>query len=162
MLLKSSLLLLLCLNLLNNNLDILIIIFFTVVILNIIFNKNKIKYIGRFKILIFFYISTFFVQLFYAQEGKVILKFYNFYITEEGVLNFAINFIRIINLVLLSWLVNELNIFKNKFKKYQDIIDTVIDLIPEVFTLFKKRMKLRYFYKYIIKKVKYNQKKSYS
>lgn len=156
MLLKSSLFILLVLNIFFNNFKILVSVFVLILVLNLIFNKNKKKYIKRLGILLFFYFSTFFIQLFYVQEGKVLFKIYNFYITEQGLINFSINFIRILNLILLSWLINEINIFKGRFKKYQKIIDTVIDLVPEVFILFKKKMKLKYFYKYIIKKIKNN------
>lgn len=153
MLLKSSLLILLILNLFFNNFKILVPVFVITLILNIIFNKNKKKYIKRIGILLFFYLSTFLIQLYYTQEGKVLFKIYKFYITEEGLLNFALNFIRIANLILLSWLVNEINIFKGGLKKYQRIMDTVIDLVPQVFVLFKKKMKLKYFYRHIMREI---------
>lgn len=157
MLLKSSLIILLVLNIFFDNFKILIPILIAVLTLNFLFNKNKKKYIKRMGILLFFYLSTFLLQLYYNQEGKVLFKVYKFYITEKGILNFGLNFIRILNLVLLSWLINEINIFRGRFKKYQRIIDTVIDLVPKVFVLFKKKMKLKYFYKYIIKEIRKNE-----
>ncbi|MBS9776306.1 MAG: hypothetical protein KGV57_04390 [Fusobacterium sp.] len=153
MLLKSSIFILLVLNIFFSDLKILIPIFIVILSLNLVFNKNKKKYVKRLGILLFFYLSTFIIQLFYAQEGKVLYKIYNFYITEQGLINFSVNFMRIINLVLLSWLINEINIFKGRFKEYQKIINTVIDLVPQVFVVFKKKMKLKYFYRYIIKEI---------
>jgi len=84
---------------------------------------------------------------------KVLFKFYNFYITQEGLINFGVSFIRILNLILMSWLINEMKLLTGRFSKYQKIIDTVIDLVPEVFTLFKKRMKAKNFTRYILKDI---------
>ena len=103
--------------------------------------------------LLFFYLSTFLIQLYYGQQGKVLFKFYSFYITEEGLINFGVSFIRILNLILMSWLINEMKLLTGRFSKYQKIIDTVIDLVPEVFTLFKKRMKAKNFTRYILKDI---------
>lgn len=153
MLLKISLLLLLITNIFFSNLKILGIVFFLALILNLVYNKSIKKHLKRMKVLVFFYISTFLVQLYYSQEGKVLYKIYNFYITQEGLMNFSTNFVRIINLILLSWTLNEIKIFKGKFNKYQRIIELVIDLIPQVFVLVKKRMNLKTFYRYILKKI---------
>ena len=68
-------------------------------------------------------------------------------------MNFAINFIRILNLILMSWLINEMKLLTGRFSKYQKIIDTVIDLVPEVFILFKKKMKAKNFTRYILKDI---------
>lgn len=154
MLLKISIILLLIANIFFSNFKILVLIFLLTLILNIIYNKNILKHLKRIKILLLFYITTFIVQLYYGQQGQVLLKIYNFYITKEGLFNFGINFIRIINLILLSWVVNEIKFFKGRFEKYQRIIELVIELVPQAFTLFKKRMKLKYFYKHILKEIK--------
>ncbi len=154
MLLKSSLFILLVANIFLNNLKLLIIVFLFSLTLNIFYNKDIKKHLKRMKVLIFFYISTFLVQLYYSQEGKVLYKFFDFYITQEGLLNFGLNFIRIINLILLSWLLNEMKIFKGRFSKYQKIIELVIELVPQVFILVKKRMSARMFYRHVLKKVR--------
>ncbi|MBQ3437285.1 MAG: hypothetical protein IJG31_02045 [Fusobacterium sp.] len=154
MLLKISLLVLLLTNIFVNNLKILALILIFSVVLNIIYNKDIKKHMKRFRILLFFYLSTFLVQLYYNQQGKVLYKFYNFYITQEGLTNFLESFIRITNLILLSWLLNEIKIFKGRLGKYQRIVEIVIELVPEVFILVKKRMNGRSFYKHILKKIK--------
>lgn len=154
MLLKSSLLILLIANIFLEDLKLLSGVFLLSLLLNIFYNKDIKKHLKRIKVLIFFYLSTFLVQLYYSQEGKVLYKFYNFYITQEGLLNFGLNFIRIINLILLSWLLNEIKIFKGRFSKYQKIIELVIELVPQVFVLVKKKMNARMFYRYILKRVK--------
>lgn len=153
MLLKSSLLLLLLVNIFTSNLIILSTILIVVLILNLILNKNLRKHSKQLKVLLFFYLSTFLIQLYYGQQGKVLFKFYNFYITQEGLINFGVSFIRILNLILMSWLINEMKLLTGRFSKYQKIIDTVIDLVPEVFTLFKKRMKAKNFTRYILKDI---------
>ena len=153
MLLKSSLFILLLVNIFTSNLIILSTILIVVLVLNLILNKNLRKHSKQLKVLLFFYLSTFLIQLYYGQQGKVLFKFYNFYITQEGLINFGVSFIRILNLILMSWLINEMRLLKGRFSKYQKIIDTVIDLVPEVFTLFKKRMKAKNFTRYILKDI---------
>ena len=153
MLLKSSLFILLLVNIFTSNLIILSAILIVVFILNLTLNKNLKKHSKQLKVLLFFYLSTFLIQLYYGQQGKVLFKFYNFYITQEGLINFGVSFIRILNLILMSWLINEMKLLTGRFSKYQKIIDTVIDLVPEVFTLFKKRMKAKNFTKYILKDI---------
>ena len=153
MLLKSSLFILLLVNIFTSNLIILSTILIVVLILNLILNKNLRKHSKQLKVLLFFYLSTFLIQLYYGQQGKVLFKFYNFYITQEGLINFGGSFIRILNLILMSWLINEMKLLTGRFSKYQKIIDTVIDLVPEVFILFKKRMKTKNFTRYILKDI---------
>ena len=153
MLLKSSLFILLLVNIFTSNLLILSSILLVVLILNLCLNKNLKKHSRQLKVLLFFYLSTFLVQLYYGQQGKVLFKFYNFYLTQEGLMNFAVNFIRILNLILMSWLINEMKLLTGRFSKYQKIIDTVIDLVPVVFVLFKKRMKAKNFTRYILKDI---------
>ena len=153
MLLKSSLFILLLVNIFTSNLIILSTILIVVLILNLILNKNLKKHSKQLKVLLFFYLSTFLIQLYYGQQGKVLFKFYNFYITQEGLINFGVSFIRILNLILMSWLINEMKLLTGRFSKYQKIIDTVIDLVPEVFILFKKRMKSKNFIRYILKEI---------
>ena len=153
MLLKSSLFILLLVNIFTSNLIILSTSLIVVLILNLILNKNLRKHSKQLKVLLFFYLSTFLIQLYYGQQGKVLFKFYNFYITQEGLINFGVSFIRILNLILMSWLINEMKLLTGRFSKYQKIIDTVIDLVPEVFTLFKKRMKAKNFTRYILKDI---------
>lgn len=154
MLLNSFIFLLLALNIFFSKLYLLLGIFILLTALNIFCNSDIKKHLKSLKVLLFFYMTTFLVQIFYSQEGKVLYKFYNFYITEVGLMNFAINFLRIFNLVLVSWLVTSRKVFNGRLGRYQKIIETVIDLVPEVFTLFKKKMKIKYFLRNILRKIK--------
>lgn len=154
MLLNSFIFLLLALNIFFSKLYLLLGIFILLTALNIFCNRDIKKHLKSLKVLLFFYMTTFLVQIFYSQEGKVLYKFYNFYITEVGLMNFAINFLRIFNLVLVSWLVTSRKVFNGRLGRYQKIIETVIDLVPEVFTLFKKKMKIKYFLRNILRKIK--------
>nr|WP_294703513.1 CbiQ family ECF transporter T component [uncultured Fusobacterium sp.] len=122
--------------------------------INLRYNKDLIKNIKRVKFLFFFYFMTCLLQIFYTQEGEVILKFYNFYLTKEGVINFILNLLRIFNLLLLSWVVSTQKFLTGRFIKYQKIIETVIELVPEALLLIKKRMGIKRFFRYILEQIK--------
>ena len=132
MLLKSSLFLLLLSNIFINNLKIMCGISIILLLLNITLNKDLKNNLNRMKFLFFLYFSTCLIQLFYKQEGRVLFKIANFYITEEGMFNFLLNFLRIFNLLMISWIVSAKKIVSGKFNKYQKVIETVIDLVPSI------------------------------
>lgn len=154
MLLKSSLLLLLLSNIFINNLKIMCGISVILLLLNIILNKELKNNLNRMKFLFFLYFSTCLIQLFYKQEGRVLFKIANFYITEEGMFNFLLNFLRIFNLLMISWIVSAKKIVRGKFNKYQKVIETVIDLVPQALVLIKKRMRIKWFFRHILKQIK--------
>ncbi|MGL5000007.1 MAG: hypothetical protein ACRC5W_00930 [Cetobacterium sp.] len=152
--LKSSFLILFVLNLLIKDMKILGILLFIGLCLNIFLNKELLKNLKKLKFLIFIYLTTFFAQIYYHQEGEVFFKIYSIYITKGGILNFASSFIRIINLILLSWLVNTQKILPKSLSSYQSIIEDVIELIPEVFKIFKSKRKIKWFFRYILSQIK--------
>lgn len=152
--LKSSLLILFVLNLFVKNMTVLGVLLFIGVVLNIIFNKELLKHLKKLKFLIFIYLTTFLAQIYYHQEGEVLFKFYSIYVTKGGILNFALSFLRIINLILLSWLVNTQNILPKSLSSYQRVIEDVIELIPEVFKIFKSKRKIKWFFRYILSQIK--------
>ncbi len=122
--------------------------------LNIFFNKDMIKNIKKLKFLIFIYLTTFIAQVYYHQEGEVLFKLFNIYVTKGGILNFASSFLRIINLIVLSWLVNTQKLLPKSLAAYQQIIEDVIELIPEVFKIFKSKRKIKWFFRYILSQIK--------
>lgn len=152
--LKSSLFILLLVNIFYSNLYYIGISTVVLFILNLKYNKDLIKHIKRVKFLFFFYFITCLFQIFYTQEGEVIAKFYNFYLTKEGVINFSLNLLRIFNLLLLSWVVSTQKLLEGRFLKYQDTIETVIELVPEAMMMIKKRMRIKSFFRYILKQIK--------
>lgn len=152
--LKSSLLILFVLNLFVKNMTVLGVLLFIGVVLNIIFNKELLKHLKKLKFLIFIYLTTFLAQIYYHQEGEVLFKIYSIYVTKGGILNFASSFLRIINLILLSWLVNTQNILPKSLSSYQKVIEDVIELIPEVFKIFKSKRKIKWFFRYILSQIK--------
>lgn len=154
MLLKSSLLLLLLSNIFINNLKFMCGISVILLLLNIILNKELKNNLSKMKFLFFLYFSTCLIQLFYKQEGRVLFKIANFYITEEGMFNFLLNFLRIFNLLMISWIVSVKKIVRGKFNKYQKVIETVIDLVPQALVLIKKRMRIKWFFRHILKQIK--------
>lgn len=123
-------------------------------LLNITLNKDLKNNLNRMKFLFFLYFSTCLIQLFYKQEGRVLFKIANFYITEEGMFNFLLNFLRIFNLLMISWIVSAKKIVRGKFNKYQKVIETVIDLVPQALVLIKKRMRIKWFFRHILKQIK--------
>lgn len=154
MLLKSSLFLLLLSNIFINNLKFMCGISVILLLLNIILNKELKNNLNKMKFLFFLYFSTCLIQLFYKQEGRVLFKIANFYITEEGMFNFLLNFLRIFNLLMISWIVSAKKIVSGKFNKYQKVIETVIDLVPQALVLIKKRMRIKWFFRHILKQIK--------
>lgn len=154
MLLKSSLFLLLLSNIFINNLKFMCGISVVLLLLNITLNKDLKNNLNRMKFLFFLYFSTCLIQLFYKQEGRVLFKIANFYITEEGMFNFLLNFLRIFNLLMISWIVSAKKIVSGKFNKYQKVIETVIDLVPQALVLIKKRMRIKWFFRHILKQIK--------
>ncbi|MCJ8343377.1 MAG: energy-coupling factor transporter transmembrane protein EcfT [Cetobacterium sp.] len=154
MLLKSSLLILFICNLFSKTLNEVSILFVLGLILNFIYNKNLYKSIKKIKFFLIFYLTTCLVQLFYVQEGEVLFKIYKIYITKEGMVNFGISFLRIFNLLFLSWVVNSQKLFNGRFAGYQQVVENVMDLVPEVFKLFKKKMKIKWFFRHILNQIK--------
>ncbi len=152
--LRSSLLILLLINIFFTNINVIFISTILLFTINIKYNKELITQIKRVRFLFFFYFVTCLLQIFYTQEGEVIIKIYNFYLTKEGVLNFTLNFLRILNLLLLSWIVSTQKILVGRFVKYQNIIETVIELVPEAILLIRKRMGIKRFFRYILKQIK--------
>ena len=154
MLLKSSLFLLLLSNIFINNLKFMCGISVILLVLNIVLNKELKNNLNKMKFLFFLYFSTCLIQLFYKQEGRVLFKIANFYITEEGMFNSLLNFLRIFNLLMISWIVSAKKIVRGKFNKYQKVIETVIDLVPQALVLIKKRMRIKWFFRHILKQIK--------
>ena len=152
--LRSSLFILLLLNIFLNNLLYIGVTTIILFLLNLKYNKNLRENIGRVKLLFFLYFITCILQIFYTQEGEVLFKISKFYVTKEGMYNFFLNFMRVFNLLLLSWLVVAQKLINTKFNKYQKIIETVIELVPQAILLIRKRMRIKWFFRYILKQIR--------
>ena len=61
-------------------------------LLNIFLNRNLKQDIKRLRVLLYIYLGTFLIQIFSHQEGEVLLKIWNIYITKAGVINFTASF----------------------------------------------------------------------
>ncbi|MCK5779556.1 MAG: hypothetical protein KAH04_00945 [Psychrilyobacter sp.] len=153
MLLKSSIVLILLLTILTTNTYILIIIAGLMIASNLLFNKKIKSSIKKMKYVFLLYFTTVLFQLFMIQDGEVIFKIYNFYITWRGVTLVGVNFLRIFDILLISWLINAQNIFTGRLRRYNELIDIIIELVPEVFILFKKRLRFKLFFRHIIKQI---------
>lgn len=153
MLLKSSLLILFLCNIyLSHPLD-MGTIFMIVLIVNMVKNKNLKNSLKKMRFLFIFYMGTCIFQLFYLQEGEVLYRIHNFYITKPGLTRVFVNFVRIINLIMISWLVNSGNMLRGPLKKYQLVGECVMEMVPEVFSLFKRRMSPKWFFRHILKQI---------
>ena len=149
--LRSSLFILLLLNIFLNNLLYIGVTTIILFLLNLKYNKNLRENIGRVKFLFFLYFITCFLQIFYTQEGEVLFKISKFYVTKEGMYNFFLNFMRVFNLLLLSWLVVAQKLINTKFNKYQKIIENVIEIVLQAILFIRKRMRIKWFFRYILK-----------
>lgn len=152
--LKSSLVILLGINIFFDNLEVIFATTLVLLFLNIKNNVDIKRNMGKIKFLFFLYFMTCLLQIFYTQEGRVLFKIYKFYVTREGLENFVLNFLRIYNLMLLSWIVTTKKMLNGKFNKYQNVIENVIDLVPQALTMVRKRMKIKWFFRYILKQIK--------
>ena|GEM_PF-172763 len=160
-LLWGILLVLLLTSVVTHNLYIMLCSFGLLLILNIFLNKNLKRTFSKVSILLLFYSITCVVQLLLAQEGKVLYKFdiniiitqFTVYITEEGLKIGYSNFMRMVNLLLISSLITSQNLIKSKGNKYQNVIKNVIELIPESIVLIKKRLKIKSFVRFILKEI---------
>lgn len=93
-------------------------------------------------------------QIVFTQNGEVLFKIFGIYITKEGIANFGVSFLRMTNLILISWLISYKKVFTN-FGKYEEVVEIVISMVPEVFILFKKRMRIKWFFRHILKEIRH-------
>ena len=146
MLLLSSILFVI--NLLLKDIRVLL---FISLLLFMVLKINKYRKIPKFIYL--FYLILSISKIFFHQEGEIIFKFMSVYITKDGFLDAALNFIKLINIVYLSVIVSR-KIKIEKFKSsYTELLEIIIALVPEVFVVFKKRIRIKDTYKIIFTKV---------
>jgi len=153
-LLNSFLLILFISTVFVQNLKVISIIFLIVFVLNVVLNKNLIINLKKLKVLVYIYMVTFIIQIISHQNGEVLFKVFNIYVTKNGVVYFLVTFLRIINLMMISWLAKDTGFLMNKLGRYRQVIENVIRLIPEVFVLFKRRLKFKSFLRYILREIK--------
>lgn len=156
--LNSFFIILIVINIIVGDLKIIAGIFTVELILNIIMNKTFVKNIKKLKFLIYVYLFTFFIQITSNQEGEVIAKILGIYITKNALVYFFTNFTRVINLVMISWLIKDTGFIFNKLGRYKYIMETVIELVPEVFILFRRRLKFKSFLRYILAHIEIEEK----
>ena len=94
------------------------------------------------------------MYVFSGQEGEVILKIFGVYLTKETLINFLSNFVRVMNFIMVSWLIKGDSVLFNKLGRYKKVIENVVELVPEVFVLFKKRLKIKSFLRHILTSIK--------
>lgn len=142
------------LNLYLNHLSTLGYLFVLILIANIVNGDGIGKKMKKILFLMGFYLIGTLFQIFLYPHGHVLYKIFSIYITREGVELFLINYIRIINLIFLSQLIKYNEKSVNRLYGYENIVKIVVFLIPEVMLLFKKRIKLKWFIRHIMKEIK--------
>lgn len=152
--LKTSLLIISILNIITKDIRLLFLIFIIISLYNLKINRNMLNCIKRLKFLIYIYLFMLLLQIYYHQQGYVLLKISGVYITKEGILNFGIIFLRVINFLLISWIINIKNILPKYFLNYNDIIEEVMELIPQVFKIFKDKKEIKWVFRYILNRLK--------
>ena len=145
--LNSLLLLLFISTIFIENLKVVLAIFVIELILNIVLTKDLIK---NLKFLEYIYIITLVIHIISHQTGEVIIKIFNIYVTKNGVRYFLVTFLRIINLVMISWLVKDTGFLMKRLGRYRRVMENVFRLVPEVFVLFRRRLKFKSFLRYIL------------
>ncbi len=153
MLLKNSLILLFLVNIFLKSWQSLVGISVLLLLINIIKNKELKVYAKKLKFVIFFYASTCIAQIMYIQEGKIIWSIAGVHITDSGINVAALNFLRVLNIIMISWIFNSQKYFGTLFSEYQKIVEIVISLVPEVLVYFKKSRNFKGFFRHILKKV---------
>lgn len=112
--------------------------------------KNKMK---NLKYMLYFLSFSLVFQIIYINEGRIIYSFWKIHITDEGINRALITLLRVISIILSSYLIKAKSIMKKYFAEYILIFKIVIKLSPEIFKIIKKRMRPRLAFKYILKKV---------
>ncbi|TDT71809.1 hypothetical protein EV215_0493 [Hypnocyclicus thermotrophus] len=117
------------------------------------FNKKKTKIYQNIKHVYIFFILISISKIFIYQEGEVLIKLGKFFITKLGFSLFLNNFLRLINLTILAHNITILARDKISLGEYEKIFSIILDMTPKVFNNFKKRRKIKYFYKNIFKEI---------
>ena len=163
MLLESSLILI---NIFLKNIFILSLITVFLIALNLKLDNNffiKGKKIDKFLLI---YLFSCLISIVFIKNGIVLFEVGNFYITKEGVeIGFG-KFIRIFNFLLISLYLSakyksyKVNIRHPRFEKiklyYKDIFRVILETVPYIIDLAKKRVKFTRIYKKILIKVHRN------
>lgn len=153
MLLQSSLFIVLLITLFTQNIYLLLLIASLALGWNLLFNKKIGTKFKSFKFIFLIYLTTILAQLFLTQEGAILWKIGPLYITKFGIFTTLRNFLRVVTIVFLSWILNTQKILRGPLKRYSEIMDVVMEVIPEVFVLVKRKMGIKKFFRHIIKQI---------
>lgn len=156
-----GLLSILLINIITKNLYVITGIFFLLFLINIFTNKNLKQTLKKISALLLLYFITCVIQILLVQQGKVLCKIninifftkVNIYITEEGIHTAYINFLRMANLFMISVIITSNNLINSNGNRYQNVIKNVVELVPESLVLIKKRLKIKYFVRYMLKRI---------
>lgn len=151
--LNSFLLILFVSTIFIGSIKVILVIFLVELVLNIFLNKTLIKDLKKLRFLFYIYIFTFIINIISNQNGEVLFKIFNIYVTKNGLRNFVMTFLRVINLVILSWLIKDSSFLTKRLGRYKIVIENVIRLVPEVFVIFKRRLKFKAFLKHILTRI---------
>ncbi|MGF6906587.1 hypothetical protein [Fusobacterium sp. PH5-44] len=156
-----SLLSILLINIIIKNLYVITGIFFLLLVINIFTNKNVRQTLKKIGVLLLLYFITCIIQIFIVQEGRVLWKVninvfitnFTVYVTKEGLYVACANFLRMANLFMISTIITSQNLINSSRNKYQNVIKNVIELVPESLIIIRKRLKIKYFIRYVLKEI---------
>lgn len=151
--LNSFLLILFVSTIFVESIKVILAIFLLELVLNVFLNKAFIKDLKKLRFLVYIYIFTFIINIISNQNGEVLFKIFNIYVTKNGLQNFVMTFLRVINLVILSWLVKDSSFLTKRLGRYKIVVENVIRLVPEVFVIFKRRLKFKAFLRHILTRI---------
>ncbi|MBZ4683582.1 MAG: hypothetical protein PWP46_879 [Fusobacteriaceae bacterium] len=137
---------------LNKNYIYQLIVSILLLTINFFGKKSKDIYKNIKRVYIFFILISI-SKIFIYQEGEILLKIGNIFITKLGFFYFLNNLLRLINLTILAHSISKFARNKISLGKYEKIFGIILEMTPKVFNNFKKRRKIKYFYKDIFKEI---------
>jgi len=153
---KCLLFLLIFANMFVSDLSAALMLFAAAFLLNILRNRELANNLRRTGMFFLAYGFTCILNILFLPEGRVLftLPFGGRPVTVEGLTRGAGLFLRLSTFIFLSWIVRAEKMFGGGKGKYQRIILTVMELLPEAMTLIRKKMKIRAFMRYILKQTR--------
>lgn len=153
MLLNNFFLLLVILTIVFYDVKSMLVILLIVFFINLYKKNINIKNIKKLKYSIVFIIISFVFQLILNNYGEIFYSFYSINIYYQGIKFGFVTTIKILNLILISWIIDYEKILPNLISKYSKIVKIAINNVPYVFLLFKENKNPKKVFENLIKKI---------
>ncbi|NLK62741.1 MAG: hypothetical protein GX287_04725 [Fusobacteria bacterium] len=153
MLLNNFFLLLVILTIVFYDVKSMLVMLLIVFFINLYKKNINIKNIKKLKYSIVFIIISFVFQLILNNYGEIFYSFYSINIYYQGIKFGFVTTIKILNLILISWIIDYEKILPNLISKYSKIVKIAINNVPYVFLLFKENKNPKKVFENLIKKI---------